>query len=60
IEEYGAPASRSGGLGSYPAVVIAEAHAALVGFVFFNSAPAPTVHKKPHRVGGLINPWKNH
>ncbi|WP_368747184.1 aldehyde dehydrogenase family protein [Enterobacter cancerogenus] len=59
IEEYGAPASRSAWMASYPAEVIAQAIAALEAFEFTSSAGAATVQMVPLGVAGLITPWNS-
>ena len=59
IEEYGAPASRSAWMASYPAEVIAQAIAVLEAFEFTSSAGAATVQMVPLGVAGLITPWNS-
>lgn len=59
IEEYGAPASRSAWMASYPAEVIAQAIAALEAFEFTSAAGAATVQMVPLGVAGLITPWNS-
>ena len=59
IEEYGAPASRSAWMASYPAEVIAQAIAALEAFEFTSGAGAATVQMVPLGVAGLITPWNS-
>ncbi|MFJ5854524.1 aldehyde dehydrogenase family protein [Enterobacter cancerogenus] len=59
IEEYGAPASRSAWMASYPAEVIAQAIAALEAFEFTSAAGAATVQMVPLGVSGLITPWNS-
>lgn len=59
IEEYGAPASRSAWMASYPAEVIAQAIAALEAFEFTSDAGAATVQMVPLGVAGLITPWNS-
>ncbi|WP_442779495.1 aldehyde dehydrogenase family protein [Enterobacter cancerogenus] len=59
IEEYGAPASRSAWMASYPAEVTAQAIAALEAFEFTSSAGAATVQMVPLGVAGLITPWNS-
>lgn len=59
IEEYGAPASRSAWMASYPADVIAQAIDALESFVFTTQAGAATVQMTPLGVAGLITPWNS-
>lgn len=59
IEEYGAPASRSAWMASYPAEVIAQAIEALEAFEFVTSAGAATVQMTPLGVAGLITPWNS-
>lgn len=58
-EEYGAPASRSAWMASYPAEVIAQAIAALEAFEFTSDAGAATVQMVPLGVAGLITPWNS-
>ncbi|CAM8675116.1 aldehyde dehydrogenase family protein [Leclercia sp. M-A074-M] len=59
VEEYGAPASRSAWMASYPAEVIAQAIAALEAFEFTTVAGAATVEMTPLGVAGLITPWNS-
>ena len=59
IEEYGAPASRSAWMASYPAEVIAQAIAALETFEFIAFAGAARVEMTPLGVAGLITPWNS-
>ncbi|MEH0886512.1 aldehyde dehydrogenase family protein [Enterobacter sp. UNJFSC 003] len=59
IEEYGAPASRSAWMASYPADVIAQAIEALEAFEFEKTAGAATVQMTPLGVAGLITPWNS-
>ena len=59
IEEYGAPASRSAWMASYPAEVIAQAIEALEAFEFVTHAGAATVQMTPLGVAGLITPWNS-
>ena len=59
IEEYGAPASRSAWMASYPAEVIAQAIEALEAFEFVTLAGAATVQMTPLGVAGLITPWNS-
>lgn len=59
IEEYGAPASRSAWMASYPADVIAQAIDALESFAFTTQAGAATVQMTPLGVAGLITPWNS-
>ncbi|WP_320727967.1 aldehyde dehydrogenase family protein [Enterobacter sp. 118C5] len=59
IEEYGAPASRSAWMASYPAEVIAQAIEALEAFEFVTPAGAATVQMTPLGVAGLITPWNS-
>ena len=59
VEEYGAPASRSAWMASYPAEVIAQAIAALEAFEFTTIAGAATVEMTPLGVAGLITPWNS-
>ncbi len=59
IEEYGAPASRSAWMASYPAEVIAQAIAALETFEFTAVAGAARVEMTPLGVAGLITPWNS-
>ncbi|PWG70687.1 aldehyde dehydrogenase family protein [Enterobacter mori] len=60
IEEYGAPASRSAWMASYPAEVIAQAIEALEAFAFVTPAGgAATVQMTPLGVAGLITPWNS-
>ena len=59
IEEYGAPASRSAWMASYPAEVIAQAIAALEAFEFTSAAGAATVQMVSLGVAGLITPWNS-
>lgn len=59
IEEYGAPASRSAWMASYPAEVIAQAIEALEVFEFVTPAGAATVQMTPLGVAGLITPWNS-
>ncbi|MGL6189424.1 MAG: aldehyde dehydrogenase family protein, partial [Serratia nevei] len=59
IEEYGAPASRSAWMASYPAEVIAQAIEALEAFEFITPAGAATVQMTPLGVAGLITPWNS-
>jgi aldehyde dehydrogenase (NAD+) len=59
IEEYGAPASRSAWMASYPAEVIAQAIDALTGFEFTTQIGAATVQMVPLGVAGLITPWNS-
>lgn len=59
VEEYGAPASRSAWMASYPAEVIAQAIAALEAFEFTTVAGAAKVEMIPLGVTGLITPWNS-
>ncbi|MDV5623491.1 aldehyde dehydrogenase family protein, partial [Leclercia adecarboxylata] len=59
IEEYGAPASRSAWMASYPAEVIAQAITALETFEFTTVAGAARVEMTPLGVAGLITPWNS-
>lgn len=59
IEEYGAPASRSAWMASYPAEVIAQAIEALEAFEFVIPAGSATVQMTPLGVAGLITPWNS-
>ncbi|WP_336997531.1 aldehyde dehydrogenase family protein [Leclercia sp. M50] len=59
VEEYGAPASRSAWMASYPAEVIAQAIAALEAFDFTTVAGAARVEMTPLCVAGLITPWNS-
>jgi len=59
IEEYGAPASRSAWMASYPAEVIAQAITALETFEFIAVAGAARVEMTPLGVAGLITPWNS-
>ncbi|MEP9208029.1 aldehyde dehydrogenase family protein, partial [Enterobacter roggenkampii] len=59
IEEYGAPASRSAWMASYPAEVIAQAIEAREAVEFVTSAGAATVQMTPLGVAGLITPWNS-
>ena len=59
VEEYGAPASRSAWMASYPAEVIAQAIAALEAFEFTTVAGAATLEMTPLGVAGLITPWNS-
>lgn len=59
VEEYGAPASRSAWMASYPAEVIAQAIEALEAFAFVTPAGAATVQMTPLGVAGLITPWNS-
>lgn len=59
IEEYGAPASRSAWMASYPADVIAQAIDALESVEFTIQAGAATVQMTPLGVAGLITPWNS-
>ena len=59
IEEYGAPASRSAWMASYPAEVIAQAIDALTAFEFTTQVGAATVQMEPLGVAGLITPWNS-
>ncbi|KAI3492497.1 hypothetical protein L1887_42792 [Cichorium endivia] len=59
VEEYGAPASRSAWMASYPAEVIAQAIEALEAFEFVIPAGAATVQMTPLGVAGLITPWNS-
>ncbi|POU75446.1 aldehyde dehydrogenase family protein [Leclercia sp. LSNIH6] len=59
VEEYGAPASRSAWMASYPAEVIAQAIAALEAFEFTTVAGAARVEMTPLGVAGLITPWNS-
>ncbi|CAM4294312.1 MULTISPECIES: aldehyde dehydrogenase family protein [Lelliottia] len=59
IEEYGAPASRSAWMASYPADVIAQAIDALESFEFTTQTGAATVQMTPLGVAGLITPWNS-
>ncbi|MFW0766313.1 aldehyde dehydrogenase family protein [Trabulsiella odontotermitis] len=59
IDEYGAPASRSSWMASYPADVIAQAIAALEAFAFTTQAGIATVQMTPLGVAGLITPWNS-
>lgn len=59
IEEYGAPASRSAWMASYPADVIAQAIAALEAFEFTTTAGTARVEMTPLGVAGLITPWNS-
>ena len=59
VEEYGAPASRSAWMVSYPAEVIAQAIEALEAFEFVTPAGAATVQMTPLGVAGLITPWNS-
>lgn len=54
IEEYGAPASRSAWMASYPAEAIGQAIAALEAFEFVMTAGAARVEMTPLGVAGLI------
>jgi aldehyde dehydrogenase (NAD+) len=59
VEEYGAPASRSAWMASYPAEVIAQAISALEAFDFTTVAGAARVEMTPLGVAGLITPWNS-
>ncbi len=59
IEEYGAPASRSAWMASYPAETIGQAIAALEAFEFVMTAGAARVEMTPLGVAGLITPWNS-
>ncbi|HHL0035553.1 aldehyde dehydrogenase family protein [Enterobacter mori] len=59
IEEYGAPASRSAWMASYPAEVIVQAIEALEAFAFVTPAGGATVQMTPLGVAGLITPWNS-
>ncbi|AXF66406.1 MULTISPECIES: aldehyde dehydrogenase family protein [Leclercia] len=59
VEEYGAPASRSAWMASYPAEVIAQAIEALEAFEFTTVAGAARVEMTPLGVAGLITPWNS-
>jgi len=59
IEEYGAPASRSAWMASYPAEAIGQAIAALEAFEFVLTAGAARVEMTPLGVAGLITPWNS-
>ena len=59
IEEYGAPASRSAWMASYPAEVIGQAIEALEAFEFTTTAGAARVEMTPLGVAGLITPWNS-
>ncbi len=59
IEEYGAPASRSAWMASYPAEAIDQAIAALEAFEFVMTAGAARVEMTPLGVAGLITPWNS-
>ena len=59
IEEYGAPASRSAWMASYPAEVIGQAIDALEAFDFTTIAGAARVEMTPLGVAGLITPWNS-
>ncbi|MFO3904298.1 aldehyde dehydrogenase family protein [Enterobacter hormaechei] len=59
IEEYGAPASRSAWMASYPAEVIGQAIAVLEAFEFTVPAGAARVEMTPLGVAGLITPWNS-
>lgn len=59
VEEYGAPASRSAWMASYPAEVIAQAIAALEAFEFTTVAGTAKVEMTPLGVAGLITPWNS-
>ncbi len=59
IEEYGAPASRSAWMASYPADVIAQAIEALDAFELTTQVGAATVQMTPLGVAGLITPWNS-
>ncbi|QGU13664.1 aldehyde dehydrogenase family protein [Leclercia sp. 119287] len=59
IEEYGAPASRSAWMASYPAEAIGQAIAALEAFEFVMTAGAARVEMTPLGVAGLITPWNS-
>lgn len=59
VEEYGAPASRSAWMASYPADVINEAITALESFEFTSQAGKAKVHMAPLGVAGLITPWNS-
>jgi len=59
IEEYGAPASRSAWMASYPAEAIGQVIAALEAFEFVMTAGAARVEMTPLGVAGLITPWNS-
>lgn len=59
IEEYGAPASRSAWMASYPAEAIGQAIEALEAFEFVMTAGAARVEMTPLGVAGLITPWNS-
>jgi len=59
IEEYGAPASRSAWMASYPAEAIGQAIAALEAFEFVMTAGAARVEMTPLGVAGIITPWNS-
>lgn len=59
IKEYGAPASRSAWMASYPAEAIGQAIAALEAFEFVMTAGAARVEMTPLGVAGLITPWNS-
>ncbi|MDU4840445.1 MAG: aldehyde dehydrogenase family protein [Leclercia adecarboxylata] len=59
IEEYGAPASRSAWMASYPAEAIGQAIVALEAFEFVMTAGAARVEMTPLGVAGLITPWNS-
>jgi len=59
FEEYGAPASRSAWMASYPAEVIGQAIEALEAFDFTATAGAARVEMTPLGVAGLITPWNS-
>ncbi|QKJ85156.1 Betaine aldehyde dehydrogenase [Paramixta manurensis] len=59
IEEYGAPASRSDWMASYPVMVIDEVIEQLQGYEFEQQAGSARVVMTPVGVAGLITPWNS-
>ena len=59
LEEYGAPASRSQWMASYPAEVILQVIAELKTYPFTQQAGRATVQMLPLGVAGLITPWNS-
>lgn len=58
-EEYGAPASRSQWMATYPAAVVQQVMAELRAYPFVQQAGRATVQMLPLGVAGLITPWNS-
>jgi aldehyde dehydrogenase (NAD+) len=59
IQEYGAPASRSAWMASYPVAVIDQVMQDLREFAFFTTVGKAQVKMTPLGVAGLITPWNS-